>query len=259
MLLTLKKLVFKLLELTFGLVPVFRLETRDPVFVNFRLTDREAEAIRKALPAGFTLKSLRFTSGDTEPTHWLSYNFYGIGYPNPRLASVRKTRCEINTFVCGPDGRLGIFVFAGSPFVSRSERPSAIERVCDGAERLVMWLYGCGLLTQAACVLESGHLHVRLDAGNVAMDVDGTVSLADTIKLSDDYALFNDVSFFNNGQTYDLVTVDSAFMRATLSSVVVSHARVVDPFVTRAPDSVFVHRGDIAYVVRALNQTRATS
>jgi hypothetical protein len=255
----LKKLIFKLLELTLGLRPYFALQTRNPIFVNFRLSDDEAEAVRRALPEGFTLCPIRFTARDDEAAFWVSYNLYELRYPRPEMATIRKARCEINTFVRDAEGRAGVFVFCGSPFVSRGDGKSAIEKVADFAERLVLRLYGCGRLIALRFELTETSLQVALDESEAALAVDLALPhpTAEPLeRLSDDYYRFNDVSFFRGGQSHDLVSAGSEFVlarweevdRASLASVT---AR--SPFFLRPPDRIYVHRGTISYLVSALH------
>jgi hypothetical protein len=254
----LTRVLFKLMELSLGLRPYFSLRTRNPIFVNFDLSETERAAVQAALPSGFTLRALRFAAGDDEARYWLSYNFYEIRYPKKEMAQLRKVRCEINTFVSDPSGREGVFVFCGSPFVSREEQPSAIGRVADLAERLVIWIYGCGRLTRVRFDLAPERLTVELDEPENRMSLDIEVaSGAGSDLLSPDYQRFNDVSFFNGGRTYDLVHVDSAFGQAGLQRIdgalLAGHA-VKSPFFERAPDVVYAHRGEIGYLVSALNR-----
>ncbi|MFM8315789.1 MAG: hypothetical protein ACKOA8_16030, partial [Deltaproteobacteria bacterium] len=95
----LKKLLFKFMELGLGLRTCFSLETKDPIFVNFKLSPDEIEKVKKSLPMGFVLKPIRFCESDEIPEYWISYNFYQLKYPKPELASIKKARLEINTFV----------------------------------------------------------------------------------------------------------------------------------------------------------------
>lgn len=255
----LKKLVFKLVELGLGLRPCFALQTRNPVFVNFRLSEAESDAVRRALPRGFTLRPLRFAASDAEPACWVSYNLYEIAYPRPEMAAVRKVRCEINTFVRDADGRDGVFVFCGSPFVSREEQRSAVGAVCDLAERLVILLYGCGRLTRLRYEVTGDALRINLDERDVRLDLEvplRPLNRATREKLSDDYHRFNDVSFFNSGKTFDLVTVNSAFVLARFEDVdaaTLACHTVDGPFFRRPPDRVYFHRGAIGYLVSALH------
>ncbi len=258
----LKRLVFKLLELTLGLRPYFTLQTRNPIFVNFRLSDGEADAVRGALPAGFTLCPIRFTASDDEAAFWISYNLYELRYPRPEMAAVRKVRCEINTFVRDAEGRAGVLVFCGSPLVSRSDGASTIEKVADLAERLVLHLYGCGRLVPLRFELTETSLLVALDELEAALAVDLALQPAarPPQRLSDEYYRFNDVSFFRGGQTHDLVSAGSEFIlagweeidRGSLASVA---ARC--PFFQRPPDRIYVHRGTISYLVSALHRATA--
>jgi hypothetical protein len=74
----LTRVLFKLMELSLGLRPYFSLRTRNPIFVNFDLSETERAAVQAALPSGFTLRALRFAASDDEARYWLSYNFYEI-------------------------------------------------------------------------------------------------------------------------------------------------------------------------------------
>lgn len=260
----LKKILFKLMEFGLGLRPYFALQTRNPAFVNFRLSEAEAGAVRRALPPGYELRPLRFVASDPEPAYWVSYNLYELKYPRPELAMVRKVRCEINTFVRDAEGRDGVFVFCGSPYVSKEEGRSAMGRACDFAERLVAFIYGCGGLTRLRYELGGGELSAELDEGEnrlaVRLPLAAGGGAGGAERLSDDYHRYNDVSFFNGGKTYDLVTVNSAFTLAALEGVAegdLAGARVEGPFFRRAPDRVYYHRGEIGYLVNALNRPRA--
>lgn len=254
-----KRLLFKLMELSLGLRPYFSLRTRNPIFINFRLTNSERESVERTLPSGFTLRPLRFTTSDDEPAYWLSYNVYELRYPKKEMAHLRKARCEINTFVTDRAGREGVFVFCGSPFVSQEERPSAMGRIADWAERIVIFLYGCGRLTRLRFTLTEERLIVELDETESRLDIDVPVAAeGGEDRLSPDYHRFNDVSFFAGGTTYDLVSVDSAFGRATLQRVEAASLAplsVVSPFFDRAPDQLYIHRGEIGYLVNALHRT----
>jgi hypothetical protein len=202
--------------------------------------------------------------------YWVSYNVYELAYPRPEMAAIRKVRCEVNTFVTDGHGRDGVYVFCGSPFVSREERRSVLGMLCDAAERLVIMLYGCGRLTRLRYELGEHTLRIDLDEtdGQIALDVPlRPASGRRAERLSDDYHRFNDVSFFNGGKTYDLVTANSAFVLAGFESVELdpsnaspqAPAPVAGPFFRRWPDRVFVHRGSIGYLVTTLNRaTRAS-
>lgn len=256
----LKKLLFKLMELGLGVRPCFTLATRNPVFVNFRLSEEEAEAVQRDLPPGFTLRALRFTAGEGEPAYWVSYNLYELEYPRPEMAAIRKVRCEINTFVRDAEGRDGVFVFCGSPYVSKEKRRSVMGTVCDMAERLVIFLYGCGRLSRLLYQLTEDAIRIDLDEGGSRLRMDLALDAArpgPTQRLSEDYHRFNDISFFNAGKTYDRITVDSAFGRAAFERVgeaELAQLRVDGPFFQRAPDHVYFHRGDVGYVVSALHR-----
>lgn len=259
MLLFLKTVIFKLMEMSLGLRPLLPLATRNPVFVNFRLDAVERARVESALPAGFELRPLRFMDGDAEPAFWVSYNLYAIGYPRPELAGVKKARCEINTFVRGPDGREGVFVFCGSPYVSREMEGSFFGKLCDAAEKLVVLLYGCGRLTTLRYEVAADRLAIALaeDRNEVALDLPLAAEAPAEARLSDDYAGFNDVSFFNGGRTFDLVHIDSAFGRARFQAVdagALATARIAGPFFDRSPDAVYLHRGEISYLVSALHR-----
>ena len=261
----LRRLAFKFMELGLGLRPCFSLQTRDPIFLNFRLRDDEVDAVRRALPPGFTLRPLRFTAADAEPAYWVSYNLYELRYPREDMAQLRKVRCEINTFVRDADGRDGVFVFCGSPFVSREERPSAMGRVADLAERIVIALYGCGRLTRLRYELAGGRLRVELDEPESSLALDLPLAAPGgpaAERLSDDYHRFNDVSFFAGGRSHDLVHADSRFTLATFEPIDpdagpgAAPAAVAGPFFRRPPDRVYLHRGEIGYLVSALHTTR---
>ncbi len=255
-----KRLLFKLLELGLGVRPYFSLQTRDPVFVNFRLTAEETDAVRRALPAGFTLRAIRFAASDPEPAFWISYNVYELRYPRPEMARLRKVRCEINTFVRDAGGRDGVFVFCGSPFVSKEERPSAIGRVADLAERLVLFLYGGGGLVRLRYELTDAALRISLGEPEARLEIDVACSpppVGERARLSEDYYRCNDVSFFDAGRTHDLVSAGSPFLLATLEELELrgaSTAFAESPFFRRPPDRLYVHRGEIGYLVSALHR-----
>lgn len=256
----LKRWLFKSMELGLGLQPYFCLETEDPIFVNFQLRDAEVAEIQKSLPKGFSLQKLRFTASDEVAEYWLSYNLYRVRYPNPRLREIEKVRCEINTFVVDPSGRPGIYVFSGSPFVSREKRRSWIGSICDWAERLVICIYGCGRLTSLIYYLGENTLEIELDEerNRVSIRLPLNVPPLPKKKLSAEYLRFNDLSFFNDGSTYDRVYVNNAFVGAEfqgLSSPQVTGVRCAGPFFDRAPDWIYFHRGSISYLVGALNRT----
>jgi hypothetical protein len=257
----LKKLLFKFMELGLGMRTCFTLETRNPIFLNFRLDAAEAERVRAALPPGFELQSIHFTRDDDAPAYWVSYNLYEIAYPKKELAAIRKARCEINTFVTDATGRPGVYVFSGSPFVSREEKLTLLGKICDLAERAVIFIYGCGKLTRVRYRLDPTELTVELNAAGNSIAVRQTLSpgVAEA-RLSDDYLRFNDISFFNRGRTFDLVNVNSAFLAArfeALPSAATRECRIAGPFVNRAPDRVYFHRGDISYLVESMNRNPA--
>lgn len=253
-----KKLLFKFMELGLGLRTCFSLETRNPIFLNFRLSDEEARKVQASLPAGFTLRKIRFCQSDDEAAYWISYNLYEIAYPKPELRHIRKARCEINTFVTDTKGRAGVYVFSGSPYVSREMRPSVMGKICDLAERAVIWIYGCGKLIPLTYELTADRLHIALDQGPNRLQLDQPLrdDKADE-RLSGDYARFNDISFFNEGRTFDLVNVNSAFHEARFHRLEGSHLKNIQmkgPFFARSPEVVYFHRGEIAYSVTAMNR-----
>jgi hypothetical protein len=86
----LKNALFELLEFGLGLRPYFAFKTRDPAFVNFRLSEAEAEAVRRALPAGFALRPPRLLADD-EPAYWVGDNFYELRYPRPTTTAGTTT------------------------------------------------------------------------------------------------------------------------------------------------------------------------
>jgi hypothetical protein len=255
----LRKLLFKGLELSMGLRTTFSLETKDPLFANFRLSAAEESLVRAALPAGFTLEPLRFTDADAAAAYWVSYNFYELKYPSKELASVRKARLEINTFVRDAEGRAGVFVFAGSPYVSKEEGASILGKICDAAESLVIWIYGCGRLLPLLYRPSDG-LVARLADGPNHVEADlAAAGWSGAFRLSDDYWRFNDISFFNGGATHDFVYVSRAFFAARfqlLDAAAAARLRFRSAFFDRAPDAVYLHRGEIPYLVNALNRSR---
>ncbi|MBI1861649.1 MAG: hypothetical protein HYR96_12095 [Deltaproteobacteria bacterium] len=247
----LKRLLFKLMELGLGLKTHFTLQTRNPLFVNFRLTEAEVADVRKSLPPDFRLEKIHFLDSDPSPAHWLSYNFYEIAYPRKELAHIRKVRCEINTFVTDPSGRRGIFVFCGSPFVSPEARFSLLGTICDFAERLVMMIYGVGQMVSMTYELSPTQIAVM---GSRHTFSGGPVPVA---ALSADFHQFNDVSFFNDGKTFDRVFVNSAFFQARFERVSGSALNgwvFKNRFLKRAPDVLAFHRGELGYSVDALNR-----
>jgi hypothetical protein len=215
-LLSLKSLLFKFMELGLGLKTYFSLETKDPIFVNFQLTADEAERVKRTLPPGFELQKIRFSQEDAEPAYWVSYNLYQIKYPKKELQGIKRSRCEINTFVRDAKGRKGVHVFCGSPLVSKEARPSLIGRVCELAERMVIFIYGCGKLIPLVYELGDRELKIdfRLRGNTMALRSPLPPPGAADARLSEDYWAFNDISFFNEGNTFDRVNVNSAFQRA---------------------------------------------
>jgi len=237
------------------------LETRNPIFVNFKLSTAEADAIRKNLGQGYELCPVKFTNADALPEYWLSYNFYELKYPKKELQKIRKVRCEINTFVKDTHGRKGIYVFSGSPYVSRETKFSVIGLICDFAELLVTFIYGVGKLTQLIFDLKSDRLEVQLNEGPNKMTIKQDVSSASQDQiLSHDYWSHNDISFFNSGKSYDHVFTNSEFFAAKFKCIEganLSPAEIKSPFVNRAPDKILFHHGDISYLVNSMNKAMA--
>ncbi len=256
----LKKLLFKFMELGLGLKTYFSLETKDPIFINFKLSAEEARAVQKHLPPGFKLQKIRFTERDLSAEYWISYNLYYIKYPKKELAGIRRVRCEINTFVRDASGRKGVLVFCGSPLVSRESKPSPMERLCDWAEHLVIFIYGCGKLIPLVYELSDRELKVEFEGKENRFSLHhrlpGDSGNGDD-RLSAEYAAYNDISFFNHGKTYDRVHVTSAFSSAKFHALEggdLDHFSGHGPFFQRPPDKVLYHRGDIPYLVDALNR-----
>lgn len=256
----LKKVLFKFMELGLGLRTCFSLETRDPIFVNFKLTPEEADRVRQALPMGFKLCPIRFAQSDGEPNYWISYNLYELKYPKKELQRIRKARCEINTFVEDRLGRKGIYVFSGSPFVSEEKSWSVVGVICDFAERLVTFIYGCGKLIPLRYDVTADSVGIHFTQGDNHLRLDaGTAGLECTEALSSDYWRFNDISFFNQGKSFDLVNVGNSFYAARFQKIEggdIDGATAISPFfgAERRPDVVYLHRGEIAYLVNSLNR-----
>jgi hypothetical protein len=253
----LKKMIFKVMELGLGLRTCFSLETRNPIFINFKLSSEEVKKVQESLPSGFSLKPMRFLGSDTQPEYWISYNIYELLYPKPELAEIKKARLEINTFVEDAQGRPGIFVFCGSPFVSKETEATFKGKMCDFAEWLVTKIYGCGRLTSLSFSL-TDRLQVKFERGVHQFNLNVEVPSTDKTEghaLSADYWRYNDISFFNGGRTLDFVNVNNSFYQARFVSV--PPQQLTQPcaglFFFRAPDSVLVHRGDISYLVNSLN------
>jgi hypothetical protein len=258
MLHTLKKLIFKFMELGLGLRTCFPLETRNPIFVNFRLNAAETDAVSASLPPGWRLMPIRFCESDPELQYFVSYNLYELKYPKPELQHIRKMRCEINTFVIDPKGRKGVFVFSGSPYVSREEKFSLIGFVCDLAERVVVWIYGVGRLTKLLYRLTPTELEIRIKEGPNYADLKQPHTLASepTEKLSADYWEYNDISFFNDGRTHDFVHVTHAFYAARFHRLDgVAYPPIRGPFFNRSPDEILFHFGDIPYLTNSMNRS----
>jgi len=258
-----KKTFFKFMELGLGLRTCFPLETKDPIFVNFKLSPEEQARVQKSLPAGIRMEPVRFLEGDTEASYWISYNLYQLKYPKPELAHIRKGRCEINTFVTDAKGRKGIYVFSGSPYVSREQSFSVFGWICDMAERAVIAIYGCGQLIALEYGLGDRELRAdfREGANQFTLTQDVTTSkVRSGLQLSQDYWRFNDISFFRSGRSIDYVQVNSAFYLARLDETDPDKLAKWDfsspffpPEQRRRPDQILIHRGEIAYLVNALN------
>ena len=251
----LRKLLFKGMELGLGLRTTFSFETRNPLFINFRLNTDEARTVQAKLADGFQLSSVRFMESDPEPAFWLSYNFYELKYPSPRLRRITKVRCEVNTFVEAPGGRCGIYVF--NPFVSKEQTWSPLGAVCDFAERIVMGIYGCGRLVPMRYDLGSESLGLSLVTDGHSLVTESPFTTTKKEPLSLDYRRFNSFSFFNGAQTYDRVFTDHAFTVAEferLENLPPGLPLMTTPFFTRIPDAVYVHHGELTYLVDALNQ-----
>ncbi len=258
----LKKIIFKFMELGLGLRTCFSLETKNPIFLNFRLTADEADKVRRDLPPGFKLRAVRFVESDPEASYWISYNLYELKYPKKELAHIRKGRCEINTFVEDAGGRPGILVFSGSPYVSRETSPSLWGTICDLAEKLVTFIYGCGKLVPLTYRLGADSLEVKFREGGNVFALEQSLTGGGTpARLSSDYWRFNDISFFNGGKTFDLVNVGHSFYAARFESADPAGASTYEfasPYVgTRKPDAIYFHRGEIAYTVTSLNLVTA--
>lgn len=253
----LKKIIFKFMELGLGLRTCFNLETKNPIFINFKLTPNEIEEVKKALPSNFRLMPIRFMADDQAPEYWISYNFYELRYPKPELAAIKKSRLEINTFVQDANGRKGIFVFCDSPFVSKEPQKTPLGVVCDFAEWLVTKIYACGQLLPLQYQL-SDKLKLSLLAKGHRLELETEAPyLTETngIKFSSDYCLYNDISFFNKGKTFDFVNVNSSFYNAEFVSVPTEKLETIceGPFFKRRPDSIHIHRGEISYLVNSMN------
>lgn len=238
-----------------GLKAYFSLETRNPIFINFRLSSEERLKVEKDLAQGFTLQPIRLLETDPEPYYWLTLNAYNIRYPRPELKSVSKSRLEVNIYVCDAKGRKGIYVV--SPYVSKEMGGSILGKICDLAERLVMGIYGCGNLVPLEYAISNSNITFRIHKDGISADISSGWSGGDLVKMSRDYIIHNDISFFNRGRTRDRVLTDSRF----------SLGRFVSPpreafekwscktdYFNRRPDSVFFHIGEISYTVDALNR-----
>ncbi len=252
------------MELGLGLRTCFTLETKNPLFVNFKLSPEEVAAVQKELPPDWELQKVRFTESETEPHYWISYNSYEIMYPRKELQHIRRIRLEINTFVKNPKGQCGIFVFSGSPFVSSERLATPLDAICEFAERLVVFIYGCGKLIPLSYQLTSKELAFTFQEGlhhcEWKMDLGGDpLTQVESEVLSEDYWKYNDVSFFNSGKTFDRVFVSDAFRRARFHSLKFQDFQsltIRGPFFKRSPDSILFHRGAIPYLVDSMNRTQ---
>jgi len=257
----LKKLLFKFMEVGLGLRTCFSLETKNPIFINFKLSDVEAEKLKRFLPPHFQLQKIRFAESDETADFWLSYNLYEIQYPKRQLEKIHKVRCEINTFVLDPLGRRGVYVFCGSPYVSREEHKSMTGWICDLAEYLVSFIYGCGKLIRLTYSLTQHVLEVHLKEGGnlIALKHRFDTNTAICERLSNEYWIYNDISLFNEGKTFDLVNVNSAFLYAKFGCIEgdkLEDCQIENAFFRRKPDRVYFHRGSISYLVNSLNRTQ---
>ncbi len=257
----LKKILFKFMELGLGLTTCFSLETKDPIFVNFKLSEAEANRVRALLPAGFKLCPIHFTDTDTERHYWVSYNLYELKYPRPELQNIRKARCEINTFVEDQLGRKGIFVFSGSPYVSEERQFSVLGTICDFAERLVTFIYGCGRLIPLRydVAVDAVNIHFTHGENHLRLDAGALESAFPKVALSTDYWHYNDISIFNHGKSYDLVNVGSSFYAARFLALppdAIDGFKIISPLFAgeRKPDAVYLHRGEISYLINSMNR-----
>lgn len=243
------------MELGLGLRTCFSLDTQNPIFVNFKLSDEEVARVTRDLPQGYKLCPIRFTEDEPQASYWISYNFYELKYPKAELASIKKSRLEINTFVEDSQGRKGVFVFCGSPFVSKEKKRSALGIVCDCAEWIVTKIYGVGQLISFDFSL-SKQLQVAFITEGHALNIESQVESGDGVKLSTDYLKYNDISFFNHGKTCDFVNVNSSFYDAKFISLKNVHLMKAceGPYFKRSPDRVLVHYGEISYLVNSMNR-----
>jgi hypothetical protein len=252
------KLIFKFLELGLGLKTFFLLETESPIFIHFNLTEEETNRLKQALPKGFSLCPIRMTESQIEPRYAISYNAYRILYPKAELKDVVKARLEINTYVQDSFGRKGILVFSGSPIVSKETGSNPLGKICDFAERLVIWIYGCGKLRPMKYQLSEKDLHFQFSDQDHQIDI--SLALPSTTSdepLSKEYWQHNDISFFNQGRTEDFVFVNSRFYETKFRKVSeseLSKIKISGPlFKNRSPDALFYSHQKIPYLVNALN------
>lgn len=258
----LKKLIFKFMELGLGLRTCFSLDTKNPIFVNFKLSEAEAQAVQRHLPDGIRLQRIKFCESDTTAEYWISYNLYELKYPKPELQKIKKVRCEINTFVEDPDGRKGVYVFCDSPYVSREERFTFLGSICDLAERIVVFIYGCGKLISLVYRLSDREIAIEFNEGKnrISLKHDLTQRRGDSHEaLSGDYWRFNDISFFNRAKTYDMVNVGSLFYFARFHCIegnALDRFEMAGAFLRRAPDKVYFHLGEISYIVNSMNRRK---
>jgi hypothetical protein len=127
----------------------------------------------------------------------------------------------------------------------------------------VIAIYGCGRLIPLEYGLGETELRAEFSEGanqfTLIQDV-AAAKLRDDLQLSEDYWRYNDISFFRNGRSIDYVQVNSAFYLARLDETDprnIKDWKFSSPFfpkeAQRKPDQILVHRGEIAYLVNALN------
>jgi len=247
------------MEMGLGLRTCFALETRKPIFINFKLSALEVAKVQKSLPTGFKLRPIKFTDKDLTAEYWISYNLYEILYPKKELRHIVKTRCEINTFVETPLGLKGIYVFCDSPYVSRETESTPLGRICDFAERLVIFIYGVGRAIRLTYQLSAENLRVSFASGTNEIELLHHFSETEKTPseaLSPDYWAFNNISIFKQGQIFDQVYVNSDFYAARFQRVA---GNALQKFsmrgihFNRKPDEVYAHGGPITYLVNAMN------
>lgn len=259
-----RRSLLKLLELGLGLKPYFKLETLNPLFLNFKLQGDELERLRRLLPPGYEPEPLRFMESDDERHHRVSLNVYEVVSPDPRLRRLTRSRLEINAFVRDSEGSRGILVFHDSPFVSRSSCTTFLARRSDAIEQMVIALYGCGSLRDLSYELQERSLGLSLSSPSVEIRTEGAslpiLEQDEGLLLAADVWRFNDNAIFNGGRTRDFVFVNSSFRVARFQSLPVDlcrQIRVKTKIFERSPDEVLWHRGPIDYLVCSLNAAEA--